>query len=612
EEDENQQIPLAAERYKNGRRRDSEEEDGSPVNQTPTKGVDELPHDMGDSGGLGSRTKRKCVILREQSKTKKEWWDEEGLGSDNDEDDDYDSDASDGPRRKRKSKVVRAPEIRGPPNRTYMFSTAIANRAAEAVSQGRVDNIITFHRAQQSTSPYLRVERPNKFDQQKAYFSQQYPMGSDPNGMAARGFGGLPGSMVGDGAVGPGRPGYVAAAPWQQYQMQQQFMKEHGGQPRQGAAQVEDNIHQLLYGNTINGGVPSNNNGMYQRGASYPPRMPGMQQTPSQYGYQQPQQQQQQQSFDQFRPQFQQAQYPGFPQQQQPSQSQQQQFFPRQQRMMTTTAHSPTAQSPSADSLGSSVRSPPPPYPGSRTSGNPHMGSSPAPIPSPTSTGSPQTPLTPHTPRFPNTAPSPGEPNKPPFSPSNHQAAFPTPAGFSTQKRLNNDSSDTETHPQGFMDLGSKSFPTASQVTNPYSSMGTFNQSPRVSEDSLHSPLDNTSSSFESGPPNKSPFQPGISSAYSGSSAAMSNKSFSVESLTAPRQPSDRGTPPHAMDPSVTPYGGLYYQSKYPPGMFGQARYQYPPAMQHAGPFYNSQIQPNMYYDRGSLPVYPPGREGGL
>lgn len=35
--------------------------------------------------GLVPRTKRRCVIVREQTKNKKEWWDEEGIASDLDE-----------------------------------------------------------------------------------------------------------------------------------------------------------------------------------------------------------------------------------------------------------------------------------------------------------------------------------------------------------------------------------------------------------------------------------------------------------------------------------------------------------------------------------------------
>lgn len=34
------------------------------------------------------RTRRKCVIMREQAKKKKEWWEEEGIGSDLEEEED--------------------------------------------------------------------------------------------------------------------------------------------------------------------------------------------------------------------------------------------------------------------------------------------------------------------------------------------------------------------------------------------------------------------------------------------------------------------------------------------------------------------------------------------
>jgi len=36
--------------------------------------------------GVDSRTKRRCVIMREQMSKKKEWWEEEGLGSESEED----------------------------------------------------------------------------------------------------------------------------------------------------------------------------------------------------------------------------------------------------------------------------------------------------------------------------------------------------------------------------------------------------------------------------------------------------------------------------------------------------------------------------------------------
>ena len=38
------------------------------------------------AAGVDSRTKRRCVIMREQMSKKKEWWEEEGLGSESEED----------------------------------------------------------------------------------------------------------------------------------------------------------------------------------------------------------------------------------------------------------------------------------------------------------------------------------------------------------------------------------------------------------------------------------------------------------------------------------------------------------------------------------------------
>lgn len=42
------------------------------------------------AAGVDSRTKRRCVIMREQMNKKKEWWEEEGLGSESEEDNERD------------------------------------------------------------------------------------------------------------------------------------------------------------------------------------------------------------------------------------------------------------------------------------------------------------------------------------------------------------------------------------------------------------------------------------------------------------------------------------------------------------------------------------------
>lgn len=42
------------------------------------------------AAGVESRTKRRCVIMREQMSKKKEWWEEEGLGSESEEDNERD------------------------------------------------------------------------------------------------------------------------------------------------------------------------------------------------------------------------------------------------------------------------------------------------------------------------------------------------------------------------------------------------------------------------------------------------------------------------------------------------------------------------------------------
>ena len=540
-----------------------------------------------------------------------------------------DSDSSDGPRRKKKRKLVRPVDLPAPTNRTYVFSTELANRAAEAVQQGRVESIIAFHRAQRTTSPYLKLEKDRTFDpsnkgyeQQKAYYSQQYRQQQ----MIPRGYGGMPGSMLPDGNTGPGSRAGYSPAQWQQLQLQQQYFKDR--QTHQASNQAVDDLSQILFGGPTNGNAqPSVGDPAYTRG-TYPQRMGMPGQPGGQYGYPQrmPTQQQQPSSFhDQYRPAFQQNQFSSYTPQQQ-----QAQFFQRPRQL--PQLHSPGAQSPSSDPLGANVRSPPPPYPGNRTGdGRPqqqqHIGNSPAPVPSPTSTGSPQTPLTPHTPhtpRFSGAVPSPGEPTKPPFSPSSQQSPYAGAGIFPGTKRPSSESSGSETTNEGqnrpgFIELGNKTYQTAPpnshRPQNPYPSYSHSSPMDNNQENTLRSPTEiqaqRSMASFDN-PSNESPFLTSAGqnmnrSPFSTSTASVS-KSFSVESLTAPSQPPGRTGHPLGAEQQMGPYGGLYYQSKYQaPGMFGGQRYPY-----HSEALYNSPIQSNMYVDRGSMPVYPPGRDSRL
>lgn len=475
---------------------------------------------------------------------------------------------------------MRPAEPPGPMNRTYVFSTVLANRAAEAVQQGRVESIVSYHRAQQTTSPYLRLEKGRTFDknydQQKAYFSQGYQQ-PGMGAMMSRGYGRIAG-MLPDGNTGSGggRAGYNPGQ-WQQFQMQPPYMKE-----RQQRHPVDD-LSQILFGGAVNG------NGQNQPApGSYPQRsgMPGQQ-----YGYPQRMGSQQQQPYQDnraqegYRQQFQQ----GYNQQQQ----QQQQYFQRPRNL--PQLHSPGGQSPSSDPMGANVRSPPPPYPGGRSGESRpphHMGNSPAAVPSPTSTGSPQTPLTPHTPRFPGAAPSPGEPSKPPFSPTNPQQSNYSAATFPGAQRPGSDSSGSD--PGGYQNA-------SSSQPQSYPGMGENNQ-----DTSLQSPTEPRPMGS-----NKSPFL--ASSQGMSSASASMPKSFSVESLTAPSVPSDHAGHPITPEQQMGPYSGIYYQTKYQaPAMYGGQRYQYPSTIQHTGSLYNPQLSSNMYFDRGSMPVYPPGREPGL
>lgn len=604
------------------------------------------------AAGVDSRTKRRCVIMREQMNKKKEWWEEEGLGSESEEDNekDIDSDGSDGPRRRRKQKVPRPVEMPEPPNRIYVFSTSIANRAAEAVHMGRVENITAYHRAQPSSSPFLKLEQTNSvnmFGKQKSFYPQQYPM-TGSGGPVMSGYSGIPGSQVN------ARPGY-GASQWEHMQQQSQQPLFKDRQRLQTQSQAMEDIHQLLFGNSQSSGNQSTvtgMNGMYARSSFNQQGALGGEQSPYS-GYPRSGASQHQGSFMERRPQemrgqVQQSHFPAFSQQQG---SQQQGYFQRPRHLggIQTQGNS---NSPSSDPLGAGVRSPPPPYPGGRAPDSRHPKNSP--VPSPTSTGSPhtpQTPLTPQTPRFPG--PSPNEPSKPPFSPSHPQGSMSGPGMASYpvqpqqhQNMLQGDDRqiNSKTRP-GFIELSPKTLPHGMQ--NPYTSvMGNYNQShspldgrkleeskspafgaPGNHHSPLHSPTEHAPSAgshYSNAPPNKSPFlrpvgqtshNPHSPYATSSSVSIPGSKSFSVESLTAPSQPPlDKSTiPPSQLSEQPMPqYSGLYFPSnKYPP-MFGQPQYQYPSHIQYPGAFYNSQLTPNMYLGRASLPVYPPNRDSGL
>ncbi|CAH3118622.1 unnamed protein product [Pocillopora meandrina] len=604
------------------------------------------------AAGVDSRTKRRCVIMREQMNKKKEWWEEEGLGSESEEDNekDIDSDGSEGPRRRRKQKVLRPVEIPEPPNRIYVFSTSLANRAAEAVQMGRVENITAYHRAQPSSSPFLKLEQTNSmnmFGKQKSFYPQQFPMRGS-GGPVMSGYSGIPGSQVN------ARPGY-GASQWEHMQQQSQQPLYKDRQRLQTQTQAMEDIHQLLFGNSqssSNQSTVTGMNGMYSRSGFNQQGALGGEQSPYS-GYPRSGAPQHQGSFMERRPQemrgqVQQSHFPAFSQQQS---SQQQGYFQRPRHLggIQTQGNS---NSPSSDPLGAGVRSPPPPYPGGRVPDSRHPKNSP--VPSPTSTGSPhtpQTPLTPQTPRFPG--PSPNEPSKPPFSPSHPQSSMSGPgmASYPVQPQQHQSVVQGDDRPinsqtrPGFIELSPKTLPHGMQ--NPYTSvMGNYNQShspldgrrleenkspafgaPGNHHSPLHSPTEHAptaGSHYSSAPPNKSPFlrpvgqtshNPHSPYATSSSVSIPGSKSFSVESLTAPSQPPlDKSTiPPSQLSEQPMPqYSGLYFPSnKYPP-MFGQPQYQYPSHIQHPGAFYNSQLTPNMYLGRASLPVYPPNRDSGL
>lgn len=556
-----------------------------------------------------------------------------------------DSDSSDGPRRRKKLKVPKPVEMPEPPNRIYVFSTGLANRAAEAVHMGRVENITAFHRAQPSSSPFLKVEKTNSmnvFGKQKPYYPQHFSMRGSVGPMGpVSGYSGMSGGVHAN-----ARSGY-GASQWDQMQAQQSMFKDR---QRQAQSQAMDDIHQLLFGSSQSGSSHGGGgvNGMYSRSSYNQQGGAGGDQSGSLTGYPRTGAPQHQGSYMERRTQDmrgQAAQQSHFPAFSQPPGQQQQGYFQRPRHLGGVPSQG-NSNSPSSDPLGAGVRSPPPPYPGGRPPDSRHARKSP--VPSPTSTGSPhtpQTPLTPQTPRFPG--PSPNEPSKPPFSPSHPQGSMsgPTMANYPVQAPgqpvVQGDERPITSQPRpGFIELSSKTLSHGMQ--NPYSSvMGNYNQaqspldgrrpeenkSPAFGahsnhESPLHSPADHAPPSHYSGPPNKSPFmQPVGQHTHNHSPFATSgpsvqgSKSFSVESLTAPSQPPlDKSSiPPSQLSEQPMPqYSSLYFPSnKYPP-MFGQPQYQYPSHMQHPGAFYNSQLTPNMYLGRASLPVYPPNRDSGL
>lgn len=519
---------------------------------------------------------------------------------------------------------------------------------------GRVESITAFHRAQPSSSPFLKLEQTNSlnvFGKQKPYYPQQYSM---------RGSGGPMGQMSGYPGVSGGlhlsdrqsnaRQGY-STSQWEQMQAQQTMYKDRQRQSTQ--SQAMDDIHQLLFGSSQSGNTQGSAgvNGMYSRSGYNQQGGAGGEQSASFTGYPRKGASQHQAPYMERRTQdmrgqaAQQSHFPAFTQQ--PNQ-QQQGYFQRPRHVGGHPSQG-NSNSPSSDPLGAGVRSPPPPYPGGRPPDSRLTRNSP--VPSPTSTGSPhtpQTPLTPQTPRFPG--PSPNEPSKPPFSPSHPQgsmsgpsmANYPVQTGQPMQPLGQGDERAMSSQPRpGFIELSSKTLSHGMQ--NPYSSvMSNYNQaqspldgrrpeenkSPAFvahnnQESPLHSPTDHAPPShYTSGPPNKSPFMRPVGQpthnhspfATSGS-AVQGSKSFSVESLTAPSQPPlDKSSiPPTQLSEQPMPqYSGLYFPSNKYPAMFGQPQYQYPSHMQHPGAFYNSQLTPNMYLGRASLPVYPPNRDSGL
>lgn len=155
-----------------------------------------------------------------------------------------------------------------PPNRIFMFSTELANRAAEAVIQGRVPSIVSYHMAQPQNQRFLRLQRntPDFMMNHSGGVSNPYRYGNFPGHMpnveAMFPGGRPPGPPMGM------RPGFNMQH-YQQYLKQQQQLE-----PRNSMGGV-DELQQMLFGptNGTKGMFPPGGvrRGMEEQGGVRPP-----------------------------------------------------------------------------------------------------------------------------------------------------------------------------------------------------------------------------------------------------------------------------------------------------------------------------------------------------
>ena len=612
------------------------------------------------------RSKRRCVMEREKKK-KKEWWEEDDVLSEEEDLGDIDSDNSDGPRRPKQRKAVLPATLLPPPNRVFMFSTELANRAADAVMQGRVPSIVAYHMAQPQNQPYLRLQRNTPEFMVNRQGGNPYRYGNYPGHMQNM-------ETMFSGAR-PGPPPMGMGPRFNNMQYQQYLKQQPTLEPRN--AMAVDELQQMLFGPT-NGtksmfppaGIPrsmEDQGGVRPSFGGYPGHMPpgfGQQQMVNihqeRFKFTQPQNfpAQQQQSAQQQgtgNGQPQPDQLPQHDEQKtgqqkpeeqgtkpdQPSEAQQNQekaLPPPTDQQQPLQAPAPQQTAPqlpvlspgsslsSSSPLGSSIRSPPP-YPARPSELSTLPGASSVGAPSPTNTNSPQTPHGPLTPRLPTSLASPKDGQRSPFSPG-----VPT-SGYMAQQNIrdagmklarqspNLDKSDLQADkgiPSGY------NIPGDSRMSGypGHTTQDLLPQRPN-SLSLVRNP------SPRGAPPNKSPFlgagnspmrMPANLSPMPDTSSSHASK-FSVESLTAPNLKEERFYHPRLPMQAANPYAaypqqpGLYYASnKFLPGMLGQGQYQFPPHLQTAPQqFFPSNMPPQMYPPHGSFPIHHAGnREGGM
>ena len=571
-----------------------------------------------------------------------------------------DSDSSDNPRKRQKKRSVMPVGMLPPPNRIFVFSTELANRAAEAVTQGRVSSIVAYHRAQPQNQHFLRLHRSNPPDYMmnhsavggiNPYRYGNYPghvskmegmFSGKPRGMAESQMSGRQG--VPTGGMGSG---LSSMHQYQQYLKQQQQQQQQQQEARPSMSGV-DEIQQMLYG-PVNGGT---------KGMFPPSTVPDAVGEPSgprpPYGYSGhvPPGFRQQSMFmnSQREERFkfpQQQSFPNVTSQQQQQQQQQAQLHQQPQQSFSTSQPStqqphlpvlsPSSSASSSSPLSSNIRSPPPyPAPRGAEANTLPGGSTVVGAPSPTNASSPHTPQTPHaplTPRLSTSLASPKDGQRSPFSPGSVSTSSTFSAQASVQQNIRDSGmkhpslarqSPSLEKPELTGDKGIPSFGIMSD------SRGSFTVNSRQEGAQRPNSLDISRDNHDTQrlpPPNKSPFLPSSSPISlqpnpmgDSSTSHHPSKSFSVESLTAPsekerffRAPlSVQAAPPYA---AYSQQPGLYYAgNKFPPSMLSQGQYQYPGHIQSTPQqFFPPNLPPNMYLPHSTFPIHHAGnREGGL